>query len=156
MNLQFGKKNDQVGTPEYFLEWLVEENFLEKDFFDPCPLKRPDWDGLEVPWKKSNFVNPPYSEVKKWLEKGLEERKKGNKSVFLIPARTSSKYWFDSVWRKADDLVFLEGGIVFKGYENPLPVPLVLVIFDPKVLKERKGIKFRDDKKKYFSLRENW
>jgi hypothetical protein len=129
VNLGIGDKNDEVETPEYLKEFL-EERYGKFDF-DPCPFPRPDWNGLEVDWKKLNFINPPFSEIPKWLKKGMEELKKGRKSVFLLTARTSSKYWFDLVFPNATDLLFLEGGVIFKGYENRFPVPIVIVEFDP-------------------------
>ena len=124
----YGKKNDSVGTPDD----LYEE--LKKHFkfnFDPCPLEKPEWDGLEIPWKESNFVNPPFSEIPKWLKKGIEEKKKGNKSVFLITGRTNSLYWHSLCFMNFDDLYFAEKGIRFKGYPAPFPVPMTLVVFDP-------------------------
>ena len=41
-------------------------NTLNNEFkfdFDPCPLNHNLnlWDGLEIEWGKSNFINPPYS-----------------------------------------------------------------------------------------------
>lgn len=129
IDLNIGKKKDDVETPDYLLAF-IREHFQLEGFFDPCP-KNPTFDGLQVDWGKKNFVNPPFSEIPKWLKKGIEEKKKGNKSVFLLTARTSSKYWFENVWREATEILFLEGGIKFKGYENRFPIPIVLVEFDP-------------------------
>jgi len=57
--------------------------------FDPCPHPMPDWDGLTVPWGKSNFVNPPHGDGKggvlPWVRKALAEHEKGNQSLLLIP-----------------------------------------------------------------------
>jgi len=57
--------------------------------FDPAPHPRPAWDGLAVPWGKSNFVNPPYGDggagVKPWVRKALEERELGKRSTLLLP-----------------------------------------------------------------------
>ena len=40
----------------------------EFDFdFDPCPINCKSFDGLEIDWGKSNFVNPPYSQKLKEL-----------------------------------------------------------------------------------------
>lgn len=43
-------------TPKQFYEGL---NKVFQFDFDPCPAD-PDFDGLSIDWKRSNFVNPPY------------------------------------------------------------------------------------------------
>lgn len=125
----FGKKNDKVGTPPEIYEEL-EKNFGTFDF-DPCPLEdpRPLWNGLEISWGFNNYVNPPFSDIKKWVEKALKEAEEGKQSVFLITARISSKYWFDLIWPKARSIWFLEGATQFAGYTGKLPVPLAVVLF---------------------------
>jgi hypothetical protein len=77
------KKHYWLTPPDYY-------NNLDKEFnfdFDPCPFPRPDgFDGLEISWGKSNYVNPPFTGgVTKWVNKAIQEYKKGNKSVLILP-----------------------------------------------------------------------
>lgn len=150
--VQLWSKNDDVATPDDLYKALNEEFKFD---FDPCPLggkpKEPNepkelnepketketnekkYDGLEVDWGKSNYVNPPYSEIKEWLKKAIKEMKKGNKSVFLIPLRLSSVYWEQYVYPYASEIRPIAGYIKFKGYEKirGLNTPIGLVIYDP-------------------------
>lgn len=83
--------------------WLVPPEVFEplkEEFgfdFDPCPFPRPEgFDGLEVDWGKSNWVNPPFTGMAKvpgkrkigpmaWARKALTERERGNTSVLIFP-----------------------------------------------------------------------
>jgi len=68
---------------------------LDKEFnfdFDPCPAN-PDFNGLEVEWGESNYVNPPYKTKLQddFVNKALEEWEKGKTVVMLLPSRTGTK-----------------------------------------------------------------
>ena len=90
-NIHINNDDNYATPPELYNELNKEFNFN----FDPCPYNEGDIinDGLKIDWGKSNFVNPPYSQKLKeqFIIKGIEEMKKGNVSVFLIPVSTSTK-----------------------------------------------------------------
>jgi site-specific DNA-methyltransferase (adenine-specific) len=116
------------------LDWQTPEEVyseLDNEFhfdYDPCPPS-PETDGLKSEWGEVNFVNPPYGrEIGKWIRKGYEEWKKGKTVVFLIPARTDTRWWHDYVM-KAKEIRFIKGRIRFKGAEHNAPFPSCVVVF---------------------------
>lgn len=67
-------------------------------------------DGLASPWFGRVWCNPPYSkEAVKWLRKMAAH---GN-GIALTFARTETAWFFETVWRRADAVLFLEGRIHF-------------------------------------------
>lgn len=144
--IQVWSRNDDVATPDDLYDALNKEF---KFNFDPCPLGgKQQFDGLSINWGTSNYVNPPYSEIKKWLEKGVVEMKKGHRSVFLIPLRMTTKYWLKYVYPYACEVRPIAGYIKFKGYEKirGLNTPIGLVIYDPKKYKNKHSKKSKHNK----------
>lgn len=65
--------------------------------FDPCPCPLPNgYNGLNVPWGKSNYVNPPFrakdcrygSGPTAFVHKAIAEHKHGNGSVLVLPVQS--------------------------------------------------------------------
>jgi hypothetical protein len=81
--------------------WLTPPDLMEKlnaefEFdYDPCPYPLPEgYNGLNVDWGKSNYVNPPFGSVmvdgkKKgataWARKSIKEFEKGKKVIMVYP-----------------------------------------------------------------------
>jgi hypothetical protein len=130
-----------VATPQDLLDQLDAEFHFSP--FDPCPLNpKPTFDGLALAWPKTTFVNPPYSDVRPWIEKAVAEQARGKTVVMLVPARTNSKYWHELVFPHCTEIRFLQGNMKFQGHPGPgLPVPLVLLVF-----RGRKGNKKKNSK----------
>lgn len=86
---------------------------------DPCCPPVMPWptasvmystDGLGKPWTGRVWLNPPYSrEAVKWLRK-MAQHGRGTALVF---ARTETEWFFETVWRAAAAVLFLEGRIHF-------------------------------------------
>lgn len=83
--------------------WLTPPDIYEKlnqEFnfdFDPCPFPRPeDFNGIDIPWGSSNYVNPPFRKSDgafgagptAFVRKAIEENKLGKQSVILIPTQS--------------------------------------------------------------------
>lgn len=118
----------EVSSPANVMEALHEE--WGTDMFDPCPLIRPDWDGLKRRWGRLNYINPPFDQVKEWTLKAIEEcRNHECTCVFFFPARTSSRYWEESVYTYADEIRFVTGSIRFPAYDKNCPFPMCMLVF---------------------------
>ena len=139
-------QNDEVQTPTALYDDIRRIFGFD---FDPAPLVRPPgFDGLvrTTQWGKCNFVNPPFSNISAWVQRGLLSK---SPCVFLIPARTNAKYWSDFIWPNAQMLYFFEQRIAFEGYKKSeqFPTPMLLVLFgfttEPPVLSTIGGLPVR-------------
>ena len=76
------------------------------------------------------FVNPPYSNIRAFIEKGLKELKSGSVQtlVYLVPARTDTKWFHELVYGKAE-LRFIKGRLRFNDAKNSAPFPSMLIIY---------------------------
>jgi len=127
--LLFSSVDMDAKTPQAFYDKLNQEfNFT----FDPCP-SAPTFDGLNIPWGKRNFINPPYGrKIKAWIKKAYEESLNNKLCVLLIPSRTDTKWWHDYIM-KSNNIRFIKGRLKFSNYKNSAPFPSCVVVFEPKV-----------------------
>ena len=118
---------------------LYEELDKEFDFdFDPCPAK-PKFNGLTIEWGERNFVNPPYGrEIIKWIEKAIEEHQKGKLIVFLVAARTDTK-WFHRILPYIDEIRFIKGRLKFDGFSTGATFPSILLILRCEINAQKEG-----------------
>lgn len=127
----FSNKSDHWATPKD-----IYDLYMEKGFFDPCPLNA-EHDGLDpnFSWKQKTYVNPPYSDIKSWLVKALIEIEAGNSEeiVFLIPARTDTKWFHEFIYNNPlATIEFIKGRLKFGDSKNSAPFPSMYVIFNKK------------------------
>jgi transcriptional regulator with XRE-family HTH domain len=90
-----------------------------------------DDDGLSLPWFGRVFCNPPYGRsLGHWVAKAYEESRCGNTQtiVMLIPARTDTKFWHQSIIGKAA-IFFLKGRLKFGNADQVAPFPSCLVVW---------------------------
>lgn len=103
----------------------------------------PSLDGLIQPWDGICWCNPPFSELKpgnkkptscwgKWVKKAWDERKRGVKTVMLLPARTDTVAFHKWIYKVIGVKVeFLKGRIKFEGASDPALFPSMIVIMEP-------------------------
>ena len=74
-------------------------------------------------------MNPPYGrEIGLWARKARLEAVEGSLVVGLVPARTDTRWWQESVLGHAD-VYFIAGRLKFGGAENSAPFPSAIVIW---------------------------
>lgn len=110
----------QVNSPETNVEWLTPPEIiaaLGAFDLDPCTPEVMPWptarhrftrrdDGLSRPWFGRVWCNPPYGpHASHWLRR---LRQHGN-GIALVPARTETRMFFDSVWGYAAGVCFVKG-----------------------------------------------
>lgn len=122
----FSSQSIHWRTPESVFVELNEEFHFD---CDPCPFGGSG--GLNKEWGYRNFVNPPYGRsIFKWLEKGIIEFRSRKLCVFLLPARTDTKWFHFYVLPFAKEIRFIKGRLRYGGAKNNAPFPSMIIIFD--------------------------
>lgn len=122
----FSSATDRWATPPDVYAALNEEFEFT---LDPCPLDGKvdglsplfmDWSGHRV------FCNPPYGpDIGKWIKRAKE----AELAVYLIPARTDTRWFHDLVLPFADEIRFIRGRLKFGGAKQSAPFPSMIVVF---------------------------
>jgi len=119
-------KSDSWETPDIVFDIIKREFGIDKDMlFDPCPLNH-KFDGLKINWHKWNFVNPPYSLLKEFVNKAMYESYFGNLSILLLPSKTDQP-WFSSIWLMKKKIYWFKGRLKFKNAEHHATQPHFLI-----------------------------
>jgi len=133
-NLSPIKKNDEWSTPQDLFDKYnslfnftldvsaSDENNKCKKYFTK------EIDGLNQSWKDNRcWMNPPYSEVSKWIKKADEESIHAI-TVALVFAKTDTRWFHQHVYKKWE-VEFIKGRIKFSNSKNPAPYPSMLIFF---------------------------
>lgn len=90
-------------TPRYISEW-IKKNYGK--CFDPCPYMA-NFDGLAIPWKDLNYVNPGFDLKTKtsFVKKAIREQIDYNRtSLVLIPGTLETNLYFDLIYLFANKI----------------------------------------------------
>lgn len=131
-------------------EWLTPPEILRalgKFDLDPCaPVVRP-WntaathytkmdDGLNKAWMGRVWCNPPFGrEAVKWMRKMRDH----GDGIALLPARTETAMFYETVWEMADGILFIKGRPHFHHVDGTRAsfnsgAPIVLIAYGGKNL----------------------
>ena len=158
--LMFSKATDEWATPvDDMAEWNCEFSFdLDAaatcgnrtclHYFGPDHGAHGRRDALVADWHGDMFdrgsltmaawLNPPYSKCREFIAKAAQEARKGCTVVCLVPSRTDTRWWHESVWdadknsaRPGVEIRLIKGRLKFGGAAAGAPFPSVLIIFRP-------------------------
>lgn len=146
----FSSGKDNWETPHALFAELDEEFHFELDAAaDQSNHKTRRWfgpggereDGLVDPWPTTNVIwfNPPYSRglQGKFIDQAVACAKAGGCAVGLLPARTDTRVFHQSLWNTAAnrprdwvrEVRFLRGRLTFVGAASSAPFPSMIVVF---------------------------
>lgn len=140
-----GSATDEWPTPQKFYEQLV----LKHGPFDldPCATQESakcerfftlEDDGLAHPWAPARvFMNPPYSNVAAWMQKALDESRRGAFVCALVPARVDTAWWHDYAEKARYE--FVRGRLKFGAATASAPFASAVVLFGHGALDVAKG-----------------
>lgn len=125
-SVHFSSASEEWATPSDVYAALDAEFGFD---FDPCPLGG-DRDGtstLFCEWiGKRVFCNPPYGPgIRQFLDRARE----ADVAVFLIPARTDTRWFHELVLPNAKEIRFIKGRLKFGGAKYNAPFPSMIVVF---------------------------
>ena len=64
----FSHESDHWRTPS-----AMYKKYMDEGYIDPCPFHA-DFDGLKIDYfKKKLFINPPYSQLKIWVDYAIRQ-----------------------------------------------------------------------------------
>ncbi len=145
--VHYSSNKDEWETPPEIFDPLDAEFDFD---LDPCATKENrkcqmyftmQDNALNQVWAgnySSAYINPPYSQLKKWIAKAAYEAQQEMTCVMLIPSRTDTKAWHRYIYdatkwrfRPGVEVRFLPGRVKFVGGEHCAPFPSCIVIFRP-------------------------
>lgn len=90
--------------------------------------------GLEIPWIDRTYCNPPYKDLRVWLEKAVHETRMyaglvSPPRVALLGPTRGHRTWWHTARDTADVAIELKP-LAFIGYPGTFPAPLSLLLWN--------------------------
>lgn len=139
----FSSNSDEWATPQDLFDEMNDEfNFdldvCATDENHKCPeYYTKEQDGLSKNWGgRRVWLNPPYSQIDKWVEKAFRETRNDNTLVvMLIPSRTDTRYFHNYIYQRTE-IRFVKGRLKFGDQKGSAPFPSMIVVFRGANIKE--------------------
>jgi len=111
---------------------LVQDNWYGPDHPEPSRQDAISCNWLDDGKGGTVWLNPPYGRaIKTFMAKADAEARCGATIVCLVPARTDTNWWWDSVIHH--EVRFIRGRLKFGNQKNSAPFPSAVVIMRPKM-----------------------
>lgn len=124
LNVFYSRKSDDWKTPSKLYNAFIKTNYI-----DPCPYQSIN-NGLLYNFYNANiFINPPFSKISDWVKWGIKQTENYCKVVFLIPARTDTRY-FHELLKYHPTIYFIKGRLKYNDSEKNAPFPTLLIILN--------------------------
>lgn len=126
LKVMFSNKSDDWKTPTILYNAIMSNNLM-----DICPFQCNE-DYIIKKWSRYVFCNPPYSNIKIWVEEIIKRfnNKSLDRCVLLVPSRTDTK-WFSKIFNcgYVYELIFIKGRLKFNDIGSA-PFPSCIFILD--------------------------
>ena len=117
---------------------LQTSTLVPSNWYGPDHPESARQDALLRSWRDDSnggtvWLNPPYGRaIKPFMAKANAESQEGATIVCLVPSRTDTQWWWDSVIHH--EVRFIKGRLKFGGQRNSAPFPSAVVVMRPGVI----------------------
>ena len=126
--LRFKDVGQHSETPDKLIQMLRTVFGIRTPLFDPAPPS-PQFDGLIIPWKRRNFVNPPFSNALQWIQKAKLESYSGRTSYLLLPFKSDTRYMHRELFDHASCILLWLHPVRFKYFSSALRHTMTVFVF---------------------------
>jgi len=116
LNISNKRKTDHYKTPSRVFDYIKLSRGIDlRKMFDPCPYHS-KFDGLQIKFKKKNYINPPYDLLKQFTKKAFFQWLNfGFESYILLPLKTDQTWFHNYILDFEFEIVYFPFRIQFNG-----------------------------------------
>lgn len=121
----FSHNTDDWRTPSDIYKYFIDNGYV-----DPCPFKSKTDNLLNDMGDVNLFINPPYSDTKRWIDYAINHIRNHQENIvyILIPSRTDTKYFQKMMTENIDmGIYFFKGRLHFNDSKDSAPFPSCLI-----------------------------